>query len=109
MRLLVEGENKAVVIGPAMEAEEIAQNVRMILTTPKGTVPLDRDFGLDFDFIDRPTPRARALMAVEIVRQVGKYEPRAKVVKVDWQDDPTAAMDGRLLPVITIDILEAAR
>ena len=60
--------------------EEVVQNVRMIITTPKGSVPLDRDFGLDFDVIDRPMPVARALMEVDIVDQVGRYEPRARVL-----------------------------
>jgi len=104
MELMVSAENQAVVIAPAAAAEEIAQNVRMILTTPKGSVPLDRDFGLDFDVVDRPTPRARALMGVEIVRQVGRYEPRARVVSVDWREAAEEAMDGRLIPVVRIEV-----
>ena len=108
MKLVVDSGPQPVVIAPASVAEEVAQNVRMIIATPKGTVPLDRDFGLSFDLIDQPMPRARALMEVEIVRQVAKYEPRASVVSIRWEESETEAMDGRANPVVTIEVREAA-
>ena len=107
-QLVVTGDAQPVVIAPENLAEEVAQNVRMIITTPKGSVPLDRDFGLDFSVVDRPMPMARALMEVDIVSQVGRYEPRAKVIKVDWLQDDAAAMDGRATPQVLIDV-EAAQ
>jgi phage baseplate assembly protein W len=108
MELLVTGEPQDVVIAPKSVVEEITQNVRMILTTPKGTLPLDRDFGLDFDLIDKPMPVAKLDMEVEIVRQVSRYEPRARVVQVTWQEAKTDAMDGRAIPIIRIDTMEAS-
>ena len=36
----------------------ILQNITMILSTRKGSVPLYRDFGLPMDFVDRPAPVA---------------------------------------------------
>jgi uncharacterized protein len=108
MRLVVDSGPQPVVIAPASEAEEVAQNVRMILSTPKGTVPLDRDFGLSFGLVDQPMPRARALMEVEIVRQVAKYEPRASVVSIRWEENQDEAMDGRANPVVTIEVREVA-
>lgn len=108
MQMVIDSGPQAIVIAPASEAAEVAQNVRMILTTPKGSVPLDRDFGLDFDVVDQPMPRARALMEVEIVEQVGRYEPRARVLAIRWQEDEPVAMDGRARPVITIDVAGAA-
>jgi phage baseplate assembly protein W len=108
MELLVTGEPQDVVIAPESVVEEITQNVRMIVTTPKGTLPLDRDFGLNFDLVDKPMPFAKLEMEVEIVRQVGKYEPRARVVQVTWQKAETEAMDGRAIPIIRIDTAEQA-
>ena len=104
MQMIVDTEPGPVTIGPANPAEEVAQNVRMILSTPKGSVPLDRDFGLDFGLVDQPQPRARALMEVEISRQVGRYEPRARVVRVAWPHDAAEAVDGRLSPRVTIEV-----
>jgi phage baseplate assembly protein W len=101
---LIESGPQPIVIAPTGLAEEVAQNVRMILSTPKGSVPLDREFGLDYSVVDRPMPVARALMEVDIVTQVGRYEPRAKVLRVAWLEDTAAAMDGRALPRVIIDI-----
>ena len=104
MEMMVSARPAEVVVAPASRAEEIAQNVRMILTTPKGTVPLDRDFGLSFTVLDQPLPRAMALLAGEIVEQVARYEPRAEVIEVDWQPLQPQAADGRLVPRVRMKI-----
>lgn len=104
MELVVSGDTRPLVIAPETVAEEVTQNVAVILATPKGSVPLDRDFGLDFNLVDKPEPRAKALMAVEIVRQVTRYEPRARVLAVDWKETETEAMDGRLIPLVKIEV-----
>ena len=39
---------------PDSEVEEILQNIRTILSTRIGTVPLDRDFGTTWEHIDKP-------------------------------------------------------
>ena len=36
----------------------VLQNIAVILSTPKGTVPQYRDFGLDNSFVDKPRPGA---------------------------------------------------
>jgi phage baseplate assembly protein W len=104
MDLLVSTLPKDLVISPESRYEEIAQNVRMILTTPKGSVPLDRDFGLDFKVLDQPTSRAQALLSAEIITQVSRYEPRANVTKVDWENFPDEAGDGRLIPRVSLRV-----
>lgn len=108
MELLIASGPQPIVIAPTDRVQEIAQNVAMIISTPQGSVPLDRDFGLDHTIIDRPMPRARALMEVEIVRQVGKYEPRVRVLRVLWDADPAAAMDGAATFRVAVDVKEAA-
>lgn len=40
---------------PGTVAAEVLQNVRTILATRKGTVPLDRDFGLEWEHVDKPS------------------------------------------------------
>ena len=42
-------------LAPKTREEEILQNVRFLLSTPKFTVPLDRDFGLAQRFITWPS------------------------------------------------------
>ena len=34
----------------------VLQNIAVILATPKGTVPMYRDFGIEMDYLDLPLP-----------------------------------------------------
>ena len=43
----------------------LAQEIRMVLATRKGSVPLDRDFGLSWDHVDRPMGEAMQYMVAE--------------------------------------------
>lgn len=92
----------AISFAPANVQDEVIQNVRTILTTPKGSIPMDRDFGVSFP-LDDPTPRAQQLLNVEIIEAIERYEPRAKVTKVKW----SANADGRLEPTVLIRIQDA--
>lgn len=93
---------------PASTLREIAQNVRTILATAVGSVPLDRAFGASADLLDDPQPLAQARLVSEIVAAVERYEPRARVVAVRWERPAvsTATADGVLWPRVTIEIRE---
>lgn len=86
--------------------EQIIQNVKVILATVKGSVPLDREFGVAADFLDSSLPVSRALYAAEAVRAVNAHEPRAEVVQVLWGEDQEGLMDGVMSPVVRIKIRE---
>lgn len=92
----------AIQLNPENTAEAVLQNVALILATPKGTVPLYRDFGLAQDFLDRPAPAARQMMIARIREAIETWEPRATFRSVTFRDDP--AQPGALLPVVEIDI-----
>lgn len=83
---------------------EILQNVRTILATRKGSVPLDRDFGISWDNVDQSLPAAKMLMRSEVIDAIERYEPRAKVTSVDFAEDVEGAMDGVLKPIVTVQI-----
>ena len=85
---------------PQTTVEEVLQNVRTILTTVKGSAPLDRDFGIDGSYVDAPMPVAKAKLASEIMSAVQKYEPRATITSVDF----TGEMEGILKPRIEVSI-----
>ena len=55
----------------------VIQNVALILATPKGTVPMYRDFGLDRDFLDMPIPDAETRMIAPIREAVEQWERAA--------------------------------
>ena len=83
---------------------EILQNVRTILATRKGSVPLDRAFGISWDNVDQSLPAAKMLMRSEVIDAIERYEPRAKVTSVDFAEDVEGAIDGVLKPIVTVQI-----
>ena len=96
----VESLSPNVVYG-AKDLIEIMQNLRDILTTRKGTQPLDRAFGISFDFIDTPAPLAKANAEQEIFLQVRKYEPRVEIRQILWAVE---VMAGKFLPKLVVEI-----
>jgi phage baseplate assembly protein W len=85
--------------------DEIIQNIRIIVTTIKGTVPLDREFGVKGDFIDLPSPLAKTILISELADEIEKQEKRVIVTKVDFQEiDNPEAIDGKLSPRIFFKI-----
>lgn len=99
----VTGIDGKVDFNPATVVEEVLQNVRTILSTPKFSVPLDRNFGISGDLVDAPiNDDTLGYCQSEVVAAVQTYEPRAQVTSVSWE----AAMDGKLRPTVTITIEE---
>ncbi len=86
----------------------ILQCVRVILSTIKGTVPLDRDFGISAAYLDTPLPEAMAAFIGEIVDAVEAQEPRVDVSSVTFKAKADEAMEGRLYPVVQVSIKEDA-
>ena len=87
---------------PTTEAEEIVQNVRTILTTRRGSVPLDRAFGIDTVLIDLPVTAIKGRLTTEIIEAVERFEPRVEVKEVKFAGD---AAEGAVYPVVKVVIL----
>ena len=98
--------NPNVDFAPSTEVREILQNIRTVLSTRKGSVPLDRDFGLTWGHVDKPIQTAQMLMRSEIVDVIERYEPRAKVVSIEFDENLDGVMDGLLKPRVTVSIGE---
>lgn len=96
------GEMPPLNLAPVTLAEEVLQNVRMIISTVKYSVPMDREFGIDGTVVDRPINIAKAHLSNEIFRAVRRYEPRAEIASIDFEGDES----GRLIPKITVRINE---
>ena len=86
---------------PQNEAEDILQNVIAIVSTPKFSVPLFREFGISQELLDAPINEARAKLISEIIRAVRKYEPRAEIKAVKI----LAGHDGRLNVRLKVGVL----
>jgi len=63
--------------------KSVLQNIRLILTTQKGTDIHRPDFAVDYkDLIDNPTPLNIGKLKAMIVDAIETWEPRAKVKEV---------------------------
>ncbi len=80
----------------------VLQNIAVILSTPKGTVPLYRSFGLSTEFLDKPIPVAKTMMIAEVREAIEEWEPRATVVGVSFSED--ISQPGALIPTVEVEI-----
>lgn len=76
---------------------EIIRNVQTILTTPVGTCPLYRDFGIDASVLDQPMDVAKNLYAVAVLEAVEKYEPRVQVQEVSFIPDVSGRLKAKVV------------
>lgn len=90
-------------IKPASELEEIAQNVAMIISTLKGSCPLDRTFGIDPAKVDDPINVAQAKLSAEIAAAVREQEPRARIKKIFYGGE---TVDGELKITARVEVVE---
>lgn len=92
---------KGIRIG-ASGLDGLEQEIRLLLATRKGSVPLDRNYGLSWEYVDLPMPEAMPYMISEIAMQLEKYVPRIKVRDIVFKsDDP---VEGILQPTVTVEI-----
>lgn len=82
----------------------VLQNVALILATPKGSIPMYREFGLERDFLDMPGPAAETRMLAPVREAVELWEPRATVKDVKFVRSSDGS--GRLIARVEIEINE---
>jgi len=97
----LEPQSNEIIFG-AKEVQEVIQNVKTILSTRKGTQPLDRDFGISLDFLDSPVLKTRALAEQDCFMALRKYEPRAVLKQIKWNGD---VINGKLWPEVKIQVV----
>lgn len=98
--------NGSIDFAPGSEVAEIMQNLRTLYSTRKGSVPLDRDFGLSWDFLDKPYAVARNMLIAEIYEATEKYEPRAVIQRISFENSMDDIIRGFRFPRIMVSIGE---
>lgn len=77
---------------------ELIENASTILTTLRGTNPLDRAMGLvSSDIIGRPAYAEKGAYTVQAIEQIETYEPRLSVVEVDFE-----VQDQNIIPKVVL-------
>jgi hypothetical protein len=77
---------------------ELDRQISLLLSTRAGTMPLDREFGLDMDFLDRPPEIAKSLYTAEVTKKITKFIPWVRVGEITW----TRSEAGQLKPKVVI-------
>lgn len=90
-----------VIFHPATKAEEIEQNVKCIIDTVMGTVPLFRNFGLDTPQ-DVPVPFLESQLVIRITEAIQEYEPRVEITNIGIEPGE----DGKAYPRVEYNIVE---
>ena len=85
-------QNMTVDFSPPDLLSEVTQNLRTIITTPKGSVPMFREFGVDGGIVDLPVNSALAKIQSDIIMAVKKFEPRISLTHINFEGDN----DGKL-------------
>lgn len=80
----------------------VIQNIALILSAPKGSVPFHREFGLDWSALDKPMPIAKSLLIPEIREAIETWKPRATFVSVSFEEN--ASKPGVLIPTVEVEI-----
>lgn len=81
--------------------KRILQNVAMCIRTKRGTCPMYRGFGSPQNYVDMPFHAACAIARAEISEAVMDYEPRARIIEIEFEHNEDA---GTLLPIVEVDI-----
>lgn len=76
----------------------IDRQLALLLSTPAGSMPLDREFGIDMDFLDLPPETAKSLYTAEITEKIPRFIPAIRVQEVAW----TWNSGGKLSPKVVI-------
>ena len=77
---------------------ELDRQLALLLSTREGTMPLDRAFGLNMDFVDMPPEAAKSLYTAEVTKKVAMFIPSVRVREVQW----TRGEDGKQIKKVVI-------
>lgn len=80
------------------EVYDIKRCLETLYRTPEGSCPLDREFGININFVGMPMDVAKNLFAVEITDKTDRYEPRAMIREINFNTDS----DGQLKTEVVI-------
>ena len=82
--------------------ETFLRQLSVLYGTRTGEQALDRNFGLDWSFMDQPIEVAKAMLSAEIITKTNQYVPGVAVSRIDF----TADINGNLAPAVSVEEVE---
>ena len=74
------------------------RQLALLLSTPEGAMPLDREFGINMDFLDMPPEVAKSLYTAEVTKKIPQFIPAVRVQEITWDWNSS----GKLSPKVVI-------
>lgn len=81
---------------------DVLRCLKVLYGSRVGTLALDREFGIDWNFLDMPLESAKAMISAELIEKTRKYEKRATVEQVSWSGD---GLGGQLIPKVVLNLV----
>ena len=78
---------------------EIIKKCMFLLSLVKGTIPMNRDIGLDPDIISSPLYIAQQKYTISAIELIDEYEPRVYVEEVQFE---TSGGTGNIIPKVVL-------
>lgn len=79
--------------------QEILEKVTFLLSCIRGTIPMNRDIGLDPDIISAPEIQARNLYTISAIELIDKFEDRVTVEDVEFEN---VGSTGNIIPKVVL-------
>lgn len=76
---------------------ELDRQIALLYSTRAGTMPLDREFGLNMDFVDMPPEAAKSLYVAEITEKTPRFIPAVRVQSVTWSVTESGALQPKVV------------
>lgn len=87
-------------LAPSSVYKEVIQNIAIILETVQKSCPMLRGLGIPGDLYGRPLNVMENLAVGTIYDQIEKYEPRAILSEVRFEEDYST---GKVIPVVVLE------
>lgn len=78
---------------------DILEKCEFLLSVFKGTVPMNRDIGIDPDIVSQPLYIAQQMYTMSAIETIEKYETRAIVEEVQFE---MTAGAGNMIPKVRL-------
>ena len=91
-----------IIINSVYEKElrkEIFEKIMFILTLTKGTIPMNREIGLDADILDLPMLEAQNRYTVSAIELIETFETRVTVDEISFTVDEKK---GKMIPEVVV-------
>ena len=82
--------------------QDVLRCLRVLLGSAIGSLALDRDFGIDWSFLDQPLLTARAMLEQELIQKIRRYEKRVNVTEIQWTGD---SLSGQMIPKVVVELV----